>query len=449
MQKIPARILVVDDDADILTAARVVLRQVYEHVVTEQNISKLDSLLRQNQFDVIMLDMNFVAGTNSGNEGLFWLKKIIRDRPDQKIILITAYADIQLAIDALKSGAADFIVKPWENEKLVSVVQSAIEARSGSSLGTNKNYTIQTSEPIIGASSTFKSVLTTIRKVAPTDANVLILGENGTGKELIARHIHELSNRKSKPFVKVDLGALVGTLFESELFGHKKGAFTDAREDRVGKFEAANGGTLFLDEIGNLSVSQQVKLLSVLQSRQFTPVGGNEIIPLDFRLVCATNLDVHKAVLKSEFREDLLYRINTIEIHLPPLRERKDDVILLAKNFAQRFSDKYNKGIKGISPEAILKLQSHSWQGNVRELMHSVERAVIMTENDVLHANDFTLSVASNVSNEQSLNMDELEHRAILQSIAKNNGNMSKVAKELGLGRTTLYRKLEKYKIQK
>jgi two-component system, NtrC family, response regulator HydG len=449
MQKIPAKVLVVDDDADILTAARVVLRQRFETVVTEQNHQKLNALLAQNRFDVILLDMNFLAGRNSGNEGLFWLKKILEDVPNQKIILITAYGDIQLAVEGMKMGAADFIVKPWENEKLMALVTQAYEYELKKGSNTKSKLSIGAEEPVIGPSPAMEKVLQTIRKVATTDANILLLGENGTGKELIANYIHSQSLRRRKPFVKVDVGSLSETLFESELFGHRKGAFTDAREDRVGRFQSAERGTLFLDEIGNLPLPLQIKLLAVLQNRLVTPVGTNEGVPIDVRLISATNLNIHESVSLGQFREDLLYRINTIEIILPPLRERKADIPFLINHFIAVYCSRYNKPLKSISDAAVLDLEKYVWPGNVRELQHAVERAVIMSDDDVLEKSNFLLSSGNSSVLKEAIRMDELERNAILQSISRNEGNMTKVAKELGLGRTTLYRKMEKYGISK
>lgn len=446
MSKIPAKILVIDDDPDVLTAARVVLRQAFDTVVTEQNISKLESLLRQNKFDVILLDMNFAAGVNSGNEGLYWLKQILRGQPAQKIILFTAYSDIQLAIEGMKAGAADFIVKPWDNEKLVSLVGAAI----GTGRERARSESRETSPPaIIGTSDKWKRVIDTIARVSTTDASVMLLGESGTGKGMLARLIHELSPRRSEPFVSIDLGSLTETLFESELFGHRKGAFTDAREDRVGKFSLADRGTLFLDEIGNTSATQQAKLLSVLQTGRFSAVGSNETASTDIRLITATNRNIHDAVRANSFREDLLFRINTIEIQVPPLRERREDIPLLANYYLDHFCEKYHRPRKTLSADAVDKLLQHPWPGNVRELSHAMERAVIMQDEPTLNRNDFVLVARSITHPVEGLPLDDLERNAIIQSIARHEGNMSRVARELGLGRTTLYRKMEKYGIQK
>lgn len=458
MQKFTAKILVIDDDPDVLTAARVVLRQKFETVVTESNPQKLNFLLQQNQYDVILLDMNYSSGVTSGKEGLLWLNQILSTHPEQHVIMITAYGDIQLAVEAMKQGAVDFIVKPWENEKLEATVQASFQhAMARKELHQLKDKQSQYSRimhapesELIGNSPLIKDVLTSVHKVAQTVANVLLLGENGTGKELVAKYIHAQSTRSDKPFIKVDVGSLTPTLFESELFGHKKGAFTDAREDRIGRIELAHGGTLFLDEVGNLSLPLQAKLLSVLQNREIIPLGGHKPMPIDIRLVCATNLDIHAAVQNGQFREDLLYRINTVEVTLPPLRMRTEDIPLLAKHFLQIYSTKYRKENKSITEEALHHLQKHRWPGNIRELQHTVERAVIMSEHTALNKQDFLFSSKKEISNKnEALNLDDMERNAILTAIQKYGGNMSKVAKELGVGRTTLYRKMTKYGLDK
>lgn len=454
MQKIRAKILIVDDDADVLTAARVVLRQLYESVETESNPQRLTTLLQQNRYDVILLDMNYAAGRLSGHEGLFWLHQIMAKNPQQQVIMITAYGDIQLAVDAMKQGAADFIVKPWENEKLEAAVSAAhrraIDKKEISS-NTKASASSRIQEPeIIGVSPAFKNIIATVDKVAGTDANILLLGENGTGKELIANLIHQRSQRKQEAFVKVDVGALAANLFESELFGHKKGAFTDAREDRTGRMEAADRGTLFLDEVGNIPLSLQVKLLTALQNREVTPLGSNRSIPIDIRLISATNLDLPEAVRSAQFREDLLYRINTVIITLPPLRERMDDIPMLADHFLKIYTSRYHKEDKSISPEAIRYLQKYTWPGNIRELQHAVERAVILSEQTTLQKGDFMFAPTKEViPHAEAFNLDEVERKTILAAIQKYSGNLSKVAKELGVGRTTLYRKMEKYGLDK
>ena len=454
MPKTPAKILIVDDDADVLTAARVVLRQLYESVETESNPQRLHALLQQNRYDVILLDMNYAAGRLSGHEGLFWLNQIMARNPRQQVIMITAYGDIQLAVDAMKQGAADFIVKPWENEKLEGAVLAAYRRAVDQQKNqpATKNTTSQPipAAEIIGISPAFKQVLATVDKVAGTDANVLLLGENGTGKELIASLIHQRSRRKDEAFVKVDAGALPANLFESELFGHKKGAFTDAREDRTGRIEAANRGTLLLDEIGNIPIALQVKLLAALQNREVTPLGSNRATGIDIRLISATNLDIQQAVRSGHFREDLLYRINTVVITLPSLRDRTEDIPLLADHFLKIYTSRYHKGEKSISQDAIRYLQKYTWPGNIRELQHAVERAVILSEHTTLQKSDFALSATADVApGVEAFNLDEVERKTILAAIQKYNGNLSKVAKELGVGRTTLYRKMEKYGLDK
>jgi DNA-binding NtrC family response regulator len=457
MQKISAKILIVDDDADVLTAARVVLRQRYEVVQTEENPNRILVLLKQTSFDVILLDMNFSAGRLTGNEGLFWLQQIIASYPEQQVVMITAYGEIKVAVEAMKHGAADFIVKPWENEKLEATVfaayQHAISKKEVRSLKKRQSdfskLVNDGSFEVVGDSPAFRETLDMVQRVAPTDASILLLGENGTGKELIARLIHKSSRRADQPFVKVDVGSLPENLFESELFGHKKGAFTDAKEDRTGRIELANEGTLFLDEIGNLSPSLQVKLLSVLQNREITPLGSTMSVPINIRLVTATNVDIHHAVSNRQFRDDLLYRINTVEINLPSLRERKEDIPVLTNYFTKIYSSKYRKGDRKISNETIAYLQKYPWPGNIRELQHAIERAVIMSDKPELTKNDFPLTTKRVTSPKQeALNLDEMEKNAIIAAIDKHNGNLSNVAKELGVGRTTLYRKITKYGLE-
>ena len=458
MTKLPAKILVVDDDPDVLTAARVVLRQRFESVETENNPQRLSTLLLQKSYDVILLDMNYSSGKTSGNEGLFWLQQILTHNPEQRVVMITAYGDIKLAVEAMKHGAADFIVKPWENEKLEATVYASYQhSLSRKEIFQLKNKQSQYSRVInapesnlLGNSPLIGEVLNTVQKVAQTDASVLLLGENGTGKELIARSIHQQSLRKDQPFIKVDVGSLSFNLFESELFGHKKGAFTDAKEDRIGRIELANNGTLFLDEVGNLPLPLQSKLLSVLQNREVIPLGSNNAVTVNIRLICATNLAIHDAIQAGQFREDLLYRINTVEITLPPLRERSDDIPLLAKHFIGIYTHKYRKENKTIGDDAIKYLQKYSWPGNVRELQHAIERAVIMSENETLSKHDFLFaSSKGSIDKKEVLNLDDMERKAILTAIQKYKGNMSKVAKELGVGRTTLYRKMARYGIEK
>jgi DNA-binding NtrC family response regulator len=446
-----ACVLVIDDDVDVLTAVRLLLKPEVKEIVTEKNPENIRSILSKQNFDVILLDMNFNSSINTGNEGLFWLKKIKEFRSDAAVIMITAYGDIDLAIRSLKEGAFDFVVKPWHNEKLLTTINDALKSKGGV---TQNNGAINgdsiIGNELIGQSEAMEDIFFKIEKIAPTDANILILGENGTGKELIAKAIHQNSLRSANPFVKVDVGALTETLFESELFGHKKGAFTDAREDRTGRFESANGGTLFLDEIGNISLHQQAKLLSVLQNRQVTKLGTNEATTVDIRLVCATNLPLSELANENRFRKDLIYRINTVEIVVPPLRKRGDDVIFLAKHFSKVYTNKYLKPNLELDESALLKLRNYSFPGNVRELQYTIERAVIMCDGDVLHGKDIIFSpIESSIVQEEvtQTNLSSIEKHTILRVIEKHNGNISKAAKELGITRTALYRRLSKYDI--
>jgi two-component system response regulator HydG len=450
MKKVAAKILIIDDDPDVLTAARVVLRQRFENVDTESNPQRLSALLRKTKYDVILLDMNFSAGRTSGNEGLFWLKEILSISANQKVVLITAYGDIQLAVEAMKIGAADFIVKPWQNEQLEASVNAALTSnRNNNNFVITQGNSHASRDEIVGSSPAMALLVNTARKVAATDANVLLLGENGTGKELIAKFIHRESNRTAQAFVKVDAGSIAPSLFESELFGHKKGAFTDAKDERVGRIELANGGTLFLDEVGNLTVDLQSKLLSVLQNREVIPLGGSKPKPIDIRLVSATNVDIHHAVDEGNFRQDLLFRINTVEITVPPLRERIEDIPALVNYFLEFYGTKYRKQ-RTISPDALKRLREHHWPGNIRELQHAIERAVIMSDQDQLSPVDFLFAKPTQpLLQRESLNLDEMEKKAIIAAIQKYQGNMSKVAKELGVGRTTLYRKLTRYGLAK
>lgn len=450
------KVFIIDDDEDVLLTAKMILRSHYT-ILTESSPKKLIKIIKEESPDIILLDMNFKTGATSGNEGLFWLREIKKVNPDIEIIMNTAYGDVKIAVESMKEGAADFIVKPWEKENLLATVNKAMELiRSRKKINrleqTKKimsdDMEMQVGE-LVGQSAAMQTVYDTIRKVAKTNANVLILGENGTGKELVARAIHKLSNRKDENFVKVDLGALTESLFESELFGHVKGSFTDAKEDRMGRFEMANEGTLFLDEIGNTTINQQTKLLSVLQNREVIKIGTNKPIPIDIRLISATNKPIEQMAEEETFRQDLLYRIKTIEIVLPPLRERSGDIEILAKHFSGIYGRKYDKSVT-ITKEAIAKLNQYDWPGNIRELQHAVERAVIMSNNEQLEADDFLITKKSSPDNTlKSLNVEEIEKSAILQAISKNNGNYTKAAKELGMGRSTLYRKMDKYNIQK
>ncbi|HEX5167800.1 MAG TPA: sigma-54 dependent transcriptional regulator [Cyclobacteriaceae bacterium] len=444
----------IDDDEDVLLAAKMLLKKQGHHVIIEKNPNKIPFLLNNDTYDVILLDMNFSKDITSGKEGFYWLEQILERDPQAVVILITAFGDVEMAVRALKQGATDFILKPWQNEKLVATISTAIKLRQSYNevdklKKAKEMLEEQISRPfadIIGQSVAINNVFSLIDKVAKTDANVLILGENGTGKELIARAIHQRSLRHDNSFVSVDMGAITETLFESELFGHKKGAFTDAREDRPGRFELANKGTLFLDEIGNLSLSLQSKLLSALQSRQVTRVGSNQAMPVDIRLICATNMPLHNMVNEGTFRQDLLYRINTVEIRVPPLCERVEDIPLLAQHYLNYYSKKYHKRVAKIDDTAMDKLKRYAWPGNIRELQHSIERAVIMTDSDTLHDSDFLLSRSlSNTTPNDTLNLDDVERAAIAKALQLHNGNISKAADELGLTRASLYRRMEKY----
>lgn len=444
----------IDDDEDVLLAAKMLLKKQAHHVIIEKNPKKIPFLLNNDTYDVIILDMNFSKDITSGKEGFYWLEQILLHDPAAVVILITAFGDVEMAVRALKQGATDFILKPWQNEKLIATIGTAIRLKKSynqvDKLKIAKEMLEeQISKPfgeIIGQSSSIKEVFSLIDKVAKTDANVLILGENGTGKELIARAIHQRSLRKDNSFVSVDMGAITESLFESELFGHKKGSFTDAREDRPGRFELANEGTLFLDEIGNLSLSLQSKLLSALQSRLVTRVGSNHPLPVDIRLICATNMPLHTMVQEGTFRQDLLYRINTVEINVPPLSERVEDIPMLAQHYLNYYAKKYHKVVNVIATEAMDRLKRYAWPGNIRELQHAIERAVIMTDSATLQESDFLLSrslTSGPVIN--TLNLDEVERAAIAKALQMHNGNISKAADELGLTRASLYRRMEKY----
>jgi DNA-binding NtrC family response regulator len=408
-------------------------------------------LLQRNQIDLVLLDMNFNSAINTGNEGIYWLRKIKEWKPNVCVIMITAYGDIDLAVRSLKEGANDFIVKPWHNEKLVDTIRELLDKREGikpakASVKGNSGDTL-----ILGDSEVMEDIFHKVNKIAPTDANILLLGENGTGKDLMAKAIHERSLRADKPFIKVDVGALTDTLFESELFGHKKGAYTDAREDRTGRFEDAEGGTLFLDEIGNISLQQQAKLLTVLQNRQVTRLGTNKAVDVNIRLICATNLPLTELANENRFRKDLIYRINTVEINMPPLRKRSEDIVLLARHFAKLYAGKYLKPTMDFESSALQKLKMYHYPGNVRELQYTIERAVIMADDNVLTADDLIFSIletpAENNTEADNIPLSAMEKNAILRVIEKNNGNITRAAKELGLTRTALYRRLSKYDI--
>lgn len=446
-----ACILIIDDDTDILTAVRLLLKTEVKEVVTEKNPENIRSILSKRDFDLIMLDMNFASSIHTGNEGLFWLKKIKDFGSNADVVMITAYGDIDLAVRSLKEGASNFMVKPWHNEKLIEALKETLKNK-GKALGTPRSLVSSViGNELIGNSEVMNDIFFKIQKIAPTDANILILGENGTGKDLIAKAIHQNSLRLQKPFIKVDLGALTESLFESELFGHKKGAFTGAADDREGRFESASGGTLFLDEIGNISLQQQAKLLSVLQNRQVTRLGSNVPVNIDIRLICATNVPLTELANESRFRKDLIYRINTVEITVPPLRKRPEDIVLLANHFARIYADKYLKPVPDLEAKAVEKLKQYSFPGNVRELQYTIERAVIMSDGEELTASDLIFSpIESTLLPEcepADLNLNAVEKNTILRVIEKHSGNISRAAKELGLTRTALYRRLSKYDI--
>lgn len=451
------KILIVDDDAGVLSAANLLLKRHFKQVDTEKNPLRIPYWVNNGGYDVILLDMNFTRDLSSGKEGFEWLDKILDLDSTIAVVLFTAYGDIEMAVRAIKLGAKDFVLKPWKNEKLIETLQTALEiaqeqkaAKTKPTETTNKKTgSFLAGHAFVGNSEPIQQVLSTIEKVAATDANILILGENGTGKDLVAKQIHQQSLRKDKPFVAVDLGAITESLFESELFGHVKGAFTDAKEDRTGKLEEADGGTIFLDEIGNISMPMQAKLLTVLQNRTITKVGSNKPKPINVRLLCATNKAVYKMVTENHFRQDLLYRINTIEIQLPALRERKDDIPLLADYFVNIYAKKYNRPVTELSSALLKQIQKHNWPGNVRELQHAIERAVILSQNDTLQPEDFKgIRLLGESENKlETLQLEEMEVLLIKKAMQKHNGNITDTARELGLTRASLYRRLEKYGI--
>lgn len=448
------KVLVIDDNKSLLSALEILLQFEFEQVITISNPNQISSFQDLEDIDIILLDMNFSAGVNTGNEGLFWLREIKKKAPQTSVIMMTAYGAVDLAVEALKEGATDFILKPWNNEKLLATIKSAYALRKSKKEVQElkqkeshlKQVINQDSNYIIGNSKALTSVLNLVRKVAKTDVNVLITGENGTGKELIARELHRMSTRKNEVFIGVDMGSISETLFESELFGHTKGAFTDAKEDRAGKFEAANNGSLFLDEIGNLSLQTQAKLLSAIQNRTVVRVGSNKQTSVNIRLICATNCNLNQMVSDGIFREDLLYRINTIHIEVPPLRERDADILVLADFYLKKYASKYAKPSLRINTTAEEKLMAYSWPGNVRELQHTIERAVILCEGNVLKPTDFLLSKNSVSSLDKSPEtLDEMEQMMIQNALDKNNGNYSAAANQLGISRQTLYNKIKKF----
>ena len=448
------KILILDDNNSVLTALEMLLQTEFDDVFTLRNPNSLVASIQQHQIDVVLLDMNFKAGINTGNEGIYWLRQIQKHDPTISVVMITAYGDIGLAVKAVKEGAFDFILKPWDNDKLISTLQASLKLRKikienaklVKTTNTLKQELKPTSQSIIWQSEPMKKVMEIVRKVAVTDANIFVTGENGTGKEIIAREIHRFSKRKNEVLISVDMGALSESLFESELFGHTKGSFTDAKEDRIGKFETADKGTLFLDEIGNLPLSLQPKLLTSLQNRTIVKLGSNTPVPIDIRLISATNKDLSMMIKDGLFREDLLYRINTITIKVPPLRERGNDLLLLAEFFLRKYAIKYDKPGLKINQKTIQKFLKYSWPGNVRELQHCIEKAVILTDTKVLYEDSFSLN-ATNSNHKidfQNKTIEEMENEMILASIDKEKGNLSAVAKKLGITRPTLYKKLKK-----
>jgi two-component system response regulator HydG len=447
-----ATVLVVDDDTDVLTAVKLLLKTEVQEIITEKNPENINSLLSRNQIDLVLLDMNFNSAMNTGNEGIYWLRKVKEWKPNVCVIMITAYGDIDLAVRSLKEGANDFVVKPWHNERLIETIKDLLDKQEGVKKPKVAAKSTAGSTAILGEAEAMQDIFYKVNKIAPTDANILILGENGTGKDLMAKAIHERSLRANKPFIKVDVGALTDTLFESELFGHKKGAYTDAREDRTGRFEDAEGGTLFLDEIGNISLQQQAKLLTVLQNRQVTRLGTNKAVDINIRLICATNIPLQELANENKFRKDLIYRINTVEITMPPLRKRSNDVPLLARHFAKIYATKYLKPAVDFSSSALQKLQSYNYPGNVRELQYTIERAIIMADDTLLQPDDLIFSslesgIAEAPETADNVPLSMMEKNAILRVIEKHGGNITRAAKELGLTRTALYRRLNKYDI--
>lgn len=451
--KTKANILIVDDDIDVLETARMFLKQEFSSVDIEQDPEKIPGYFEIKDYDVILLDMNFKKGVNDGEEGFHYLSKILELDPDAIVILITAYGEVDLAVKAMKLGAMDFILKPWKNQKLLATILSALEHRRSKKeivrLKANQQFESSTNvfENFIGNSPAIKKVKDLIQKVAATDANVLILGENGTGKEVIARAIHHLSKRAEENFVNVDLGAITESLFESELFGHVKGAFTDAKADKIGRFEMAQGGTLFLDEMGNLSTPLQAKLLTALQTQKIMRVGSAKEIDVDFRLVTATNMNINAMVNEGSFRQDLLYRINTVEINIPALRERVEDIPLLVNHFKSIYAKKYQKPAITIEDSVMNKLKAYPWPGNVRELQHAVERAIILSDSNVISSVDSFINNNSIQVQTDSVTLDDMEKAFIQKTLQENDGNVTQAAKQLGLTRTAMYRRLNKYGI--
>ncbi len=453
-----SKILIVDDNEDVLLAAKLLLKSNVGLIHTEKNPQLIPQLLKNESYDVVFLDMNFTEDKTSGKEGFYWLSEILKLDPSAVVILITAYGDVETAVKAVKEGATDFVLKPWQNEKFLATLAAALQLRQSriqlESLRSLQKVLSKDMDfnfnDLVGTSTAIQKVFRTVSKVAGTDANVLILGENGTGKELVARALHRQSNRRNDVFIIVDMGSISKSLFESELFGHAKGAFTDAKEDRAGRFEIASGGTLFLDEIGNIPFELQAKLLTVIQNREVARVGSNKSIPINIRIICATNMNVAQMVSEGNFRRDLLYRINTVEIQIPPLRERKEDIELLSEHFLAIYKRKYNKPELRLDIQTIKKFENYRWPGNVRELQHTIERCVILSEGNVIQPAEFLFSEREKKNNDTSMifdtfNLEEVEKMIIRKVLSTNSGNITKAAEELGLTRTSLYRRMEKY----
>ena len=451
MSKLKSKILVVDDNAGIRSALKILLPMRFAEVELIASPKVLMETMRTFKPDVVLLDMNFETDINTGNEGLFWLSELKRDFPEVEVVLFTAYADIALAVEGMKRGAFDFVVKPWDNAKLLATLEEACKKHR---VGTHRMcppYTNVTPTMRWGESDAMQQLRAMVEKVAPTDATVLITGENGTGKDVLANEIHRLSNRATKPMVGVDIGAITDTLFESEMFGHVKGAFTDAHADHIGKFEQANGTTLFLDEIGNVPLAQQAKLLRDIQNRSITKVGDTKSIPIDIRLICATNMDLAAMVKEGRFREDLFYRINTVTLHLPPLRERTDEIVTLAEMFVKQYAEKYHRKAQGLSDEAMNLLKRCRWSGNIRELQGCIEKAVIYSEAELIRAADLQLRASElmdeTVPKTQNQTLESAEEQVIRNAMKTYNGNLTLVAKALKISRPTLYRRLKEYGI--
>lgn len=441
---ISGTLLIVDDNEDVLSTLELLLSNEFKQIKTASSPDRILTVLDHTAVTAVLLDMNFSAGINTGNEGLYWLQRIRELRPELPVIMLTAYGNVELAVAALKNGATDFILKPWNNKKLIDTLLTACQPERQA----KKTGTANEPAMLCGNSTVMQELFKTVRKVAATNANILITGENGTGKEMLAREIHRLSSRNQKEMVSVDMGAVSETLFESELFGHEKGAFTDAKESRTGKFESAQESTLFLDEIANLPYALQAKLLATLQNREIIRLGSNKKTAIDIRLICATNQDLSQLVREKRFREDLLYRINTIHLELPPLRERGGDILALADFFCQRYAQQYNRNGLQIDTQAKEKLLNYSWPGNIRELQHNIERAVILCENAAITAGDILPCAHSRCMPPMGTgNLEDIECNVIRASIAKNNGNLSATAEQLGISRQTLYNKMKRYSL--